>query len=42
MALARALVGVGYGSTALVGIVYLMQAGRRPSARAAATCTKGL
>ena len=27
MALARALVGVGYGSTALVGIVYLMQAG---------------
>ena len=27
MALARALVGLGYGSTALVGIVYLMQAG---------------
>jgi MFS family permease len=27
MALARALVGLGYGATALVGIVYLMQAG---------------
>jgi MFS family permease len=27
MALARALVGLGYGGTALVGIVYLMQAG---------------
>ena len=27
MALARALVGLGYGTTAMVGIVYLMQAG---------------
>ena len=27
MAVARALVGLGYGATALVGIVYLMQAG---------------
>jgi MFS family permease len=27
MALSRALVGLGYGTTALVGIVYLMQAG---------------
>ncbi len=27
MAIARALVGLGYGATALVGIVYLMQAG---------------
>jgi MFS family permease len=27
MALARALVGLGYGATSLVGIVYLMQAG---------------
>jgi len=27
MALARALVGLGYGTTAMIGIVYLMQAG---------------
>src|SRR5262249_55565845 len=27
MALARAIVGLGYGATSLVGIVYLMQAG---------------
>ena len=32
MALARALVGLGYGTTAMVGIVYLMQAGPAASA----------
>jgi MFS family permease len=30
MAVSRALVGLGYGTTALVGIVYLMQAGPGP------------